>query len=518
MKPAKMMLTIATSLVAALMVSGLAAQQQPKAEKPRYALIDLGTFGGPDSGNNSPSVILTNEGAVTGVADTAVPDPYAPNCFAPECFVQHAFQWQDGKMTDLGALPGGFSSYTNGINSEGQVVGQSQNGLIDSVTGVPEFVAAVWQDGRVLDLGTFGGGFSLATANNNQLVVGCAFNDVLDSFTPTGVFYGLGIEPRQLRAFQWQGLQLRDLGTLGGPDACAVWINDRGQIVGASFTNPTVNPATGLPTLDPFLWEHGTMLDLGTLGGSVGLANMINKRGQIIGQSSLAKNPGACLTFLAPGCHGFLWQRGTIYDLRTLGGNVSSANWLNDKGEVVGFATTSGDQLIHASLWRNGVITDLGTLAGDCFSVALAINSEGQIVGQSFSCDFRTARAVIWDKGVPLDLNNLVSPGAGLQLTEPKIINDDGQMVASGLLPNGDLHSVVLIPCKGDHIDDENCREASSVLPASTRVALEAGTERPPTMTKGDRRFSLRPGEALERLRARWTERYHIPSPRAPRN
>src|SRR5580700_7671596 len=72
MKPAKMMPTIATSVVAALMVSGLAAQQQPKAEKPRYALIDLGTFGGPDSGNNSPSVILTNEGAVTGVADTAV--------------------------------------------------------------------------------------------------------------------------------------------------------------------------------------------------------------------------------------------------------------------------------------------------------------------------------------------------------------------------------------------------------------------------------------------------------------
>jgi probable HAF family extracellular repeat protein len=78
-------------------------------------------------------------------------------------------------------------------------------------------------------------------------------------------------------------------------------------------------------------------------------------------QSSLAANPGACLTFLPPGCHEFLWQRGILDDLTTLGGTVSSANWLNDKGEVVGFATTYGDQLIHTSVWRNGVITDLGT-------------------------------------------------------------------------------------------------------------------------------------------------------------
>lgn len=450
----------AISIIAALVIPSPLTAQGEKVAPPHYKLLDLGTLGGPDSGNNSPSIILTNEGAVTGVADTAVPDPYAPNCFAPECFVQHAFQWQKGIMTDLGALPGGYSSYTNGINSDGQVVGQSQNGLIDSVTGLPEFVATVWEDSQVIDLGTFGGGFSLATANNNhRQVIGCAFNDVSDSFTPTGVFYGIGIEPRQLRAFRWEGQQLQDLDTLGGPDACAIWINDRGQIVGASFTNSTVNPATGLPTLDPFLWERGRMLDLGTLGGTVGMANMINRRGQVIGQSSLAVNPGACLTFLAPSCHGFLWQRGTLNDLRTLGGTISSANWLNDAGEIVGFATTSGDQLIHASVWRHGVITDLGTLAGDCFSVALAINSKGQIVGQSFSCDFSTARAVIWDEGGPLDLNNLVNPGSCLQLTEPKIINDAGEMVLVGLLPNGNVHSVVLIPCERDHSGETGCEE-----------------------------------------------------------
>src|SRR4029077_18047835 len=133
-------------------------------------------------------------------------------------------------------------------------------------------------------------------------------------------FYGIGFDPEQLRAFRWQGKQLQDLGTLGGPDACAVWANGRGQITGASFTNSTVNPDTGLPTLDPFLWENGKMLDLGTLGGTVGRALMINNLGQVIGQSSLAEAPGACITgdSLTSGCHAFLWDRGILKDLGTL--------------------------------------------------------------------------------------------------------------------------------------------------------------------------------------------------------
>jgi len=472
MKCRSLMCISATALLIALAIPAqLSAQEQPAKqqlarEHHRYRLIDLGTFGGPNSGNNSPSIIMNNEGAVTGFADTPTPDPYAPNnCFG-DCFVQHAFEWRDGILTDLGPLPGGDSSYTNAINSHGQIVGQSQNGLIDSVTGTPEFVAAVWQDGRVINLGAFGGGFSLATANNDrQQVVGCAFNDVPDSFAATGVLYGIGFDPEQLRAFRWQGKQLQDLGTLGGPDACAVWINDRGQIAGASFTSSIVNPATGLPTLDPFLWQHGRMLDLGSLGGTIGFATIINNKGQVAGQSDLAGDVDA---------HAFLWELGTIADLGTLGGTFSTPLWLNDAGEVIGLATTPGDLAFHASVWRNGVIADLGTLDGDCSSVALAINSEGHIVGQSFSCDFSTVRAVVWDKQGPHDLNNLVNPGSGLQLTEPKMINDVGQIVALGLLPNGDLHSVVLIPCDRDHSAGQECSkdyEMSATTAIQNRTA-----------------------------------------------
>ena len=442
---------------------------------PHYKLVDMGTFGGPNSGNNGESIVMNSAGGVTGSADTSTPDP---TCFS-DCFVFHAFRWRDGALTDLGALPGGPSSATNAINSHDQVAGFSENGAINPLNGVPELIATVWQDSKVINLGTFGGNFSLASMNNDhQQVVGCASNDVPDPFTPTGIFYLLGFDPNQLRAFLWQGKKLHDLGTLGGPDACAVWINDRGQIAGASFTNSNANADTGLPTLDPFLWDDGKMLDLGTLGGTIGLAFMVNNRRQVIGQSSVAAIPGACVggSGGAPGCHGIVWERGVLTDLGTLGGDFSIANWINDEGEIVGVASTTGEATVHGTLWKNGVITDLGTLPGDCGSQAFAINSSGQIVGQSLPCDTSRPRAVVWETdGTIHDLNALVKQGSGLELTDPKIINDAGAIVLEGFLSNGDQHSVVLIPCDADEEGSVDTKEDAATAAPRNSAATDNG-------------------------------------------
>jgi uncharacterized membrane protein len=80
---------------------------------------------------------------------------------------------------------------------------------------------------------------------------------------------------------------MSDLGTLGGNDAFSMLINDFGQVSGVSYTNTTPNPTTGVPTMDPFLWQNHRMIDLGTVGGTYGYPNWMNTRGQVAGQSNL---------------------------------------------------------------------------------------------------------------------------------------------------------------------------------------------------------------------------------------
>jgi probable HAF family extracellular repeat protein len=68
-------------------------------------------------------------------------------------------------------------------------------------------------------------------------------------------------------------------------------------------------------------------------------------------------------------------------DLGTLpGGNFSSATGINDRGQVVGYASVASGAF-HAFLFEDGVMTDLGALPGNTFTVAFAINNRGQMVG-----------------------------------------------------------------------------------------------------------------------------------------
>lgn len=124
----------------------------------RYKLIDVGTFGGPTargSGDFIGARILNDAGIATGDADTSTPDP---TCYNVDCFISHVFRWQDGKLHDLGALPGSSNSSTaSEINERGEIAGLSSNGKIDLLTGALETRAVLWTDGKVLDLGTLGG-------------------------------------------------------------------------------------------------------------------------------------------------------------------------------------------------------------------------------------------------------------------------------------------------------------------------------------------------------------------------
>src|SRR5437773_9999103 len=61
------------------------------------------------------------------------------------------------------------------------------------------------------------------------------------------------------------GVQITDLGTMGGLEASAAGINDNGLIVGASEV-PCPCPEPNELPVHAFVWQNGSFTDLGTLG------------------------------------------------------------------------------------------------------------------------------------------------------------------------------------------------------------------------------------------------------------
>src|SRR5215469_4954373 len=254
------LLTRLLILCSALVVP-LSLAAQDHANKPRhhhYKLIDLGTFGGPTSGTTDELQVLNHRGMVAGTADTPVSNHPNSCIFCGSAFITHAFLWSKGALHELRSLPGSNSSGAGWISDSGLVAGFSETEAIDPILSVREMHAVLWRDGEIIDLGTLEGGYESAAfaVNSRGQVAGAGFNTVPDPFNFTGT---------QQRTFLWENGVMRDLGTLGGPDAGLlggppfnkgnVEMNERGQVVACSYTNSTINPVTGTPTVDPFLWD-----------------------------------------------------------------------------------------------------------------------------------------------------------------------------------------------------------------------------------------------------------------------
>lgn len=403
-----------------------------------YTLVDLGTLGGPNSFQNYPGRSLTENGAAIGAADTPQPDPRAPSCFG-DCTISPAAEWRHGQLTDLGALPGPNNACATWIDERGTVAGVSQYG--DAATG-GLLHAVLWKNGKIQDLGTLGGDQSAAgSVNDEGQVVGAALNAATDPIPDSAGIVATtncDIQPvntQEVRPFLWQRGVMHDLGTLGGPDAAASFINDRGQVAGQSFTNSVVNAATGYPTMDPFLFQRGRMIDLGTLGGTSGTATWLTGRGEVVGTSNLSGDQTH---------HAFAWEHGAMTDLGTLGGANSEAFWANDRGSVVGRADFStASPYHHAVLWRHGTKTDLGTVDGDPSTTAYSLNDHDQVVG-----DGSGGHGWLWEHGVMRDLNSLIAPGNALSVEAAANINDSGEIYGTATLSNGDQHIVLLVPSR----------------------------------------------------------------------
>jgi probable HAF family extracellular repeat protein len=478
---------MALTLFAALASpSHLVAQgaQAPHHHYHHYQLIDVRTFGGPESFLSSgfdistASGVMNQKGALVGWADTSMPDPFPNSCFTTDCYLAYGFRLQNGVRTDLGVLVDGFNSAADGgINDGGLIAGTAENGETDPlIPGFPELRSVLWENGVIRDLGTLPGGYeSYSSAINNRgQVVGVAENAIPDANSMSFPGY-------QARAFLWDRRHgMQDLGALsGGNDAIAAMINEPGQVVGWSYTSSTAS--TNCPdgfslTTGSFVWEKKKgMTDLGSFGGTCTLATDLNNQRQVVGNSNLTGDQS---------WHAFVWDHATgITDLGTLGGNFSSAWAINEKGEVVGGATNQGDLQTDAVLWRENAGkwhgTDLGTVSGSNCSFAVSINATAQVVGISGT---NCALAFLWEEGGPMvDLNTLVSSSSGINVQGVATINDHGEIAAGGTDANGNGHAVLLIPCDENHAGVEGCDYSLLDADAAARENPAPAIQKPTT-------------------------------------
>jgi probable HAF family extracellular repeat protein len=294
-------------------------------------------------------------------------------------------------------------------------------GEVLTASGLHAFV----YDGVVLrDLGTLGGHLSEARAINST-------GDIV-GYSLTGEVDQLGFVAS---AFLSDGFSMWSLGM---PWSHAFGINDKGQIVGDMQT------ASG--RYHAFLYEDGDVQDLGTLDGMESFAYSLNEAGHVVGEADTFI-PGTPF----PSIRGFVYKDGTMDDLGSLGYYCrpvddeddvedcyerSAATDINAKGQIVGFSTTESRGDTHAFLITNGIMTDLGTLGGRQ-SWAQAVNASGQVVGSSLISNDAAYHAFLFDEGTMYDLAELVTNRpSSFSMWEASDINNFGQIVGVSYLLN----------------------------------------------------------------------------------
>ncbi len=255
-----------------------------------------------------------------------------------------------------------------------------------------------------------------------------------------------------------------DLGTLpGGTASFGFDLNNAGSVAGSSTLTPDGAYQHGI------LWNGGQITDLGTLGGPNSEAGGPNAslEAALISETSLIDRNGE--DFCGFGTHlqclAAIWRpnsrnplSGVLTALPLLpGGNNSQAYGLNNRGQVIGFAengvfdstcssTPFQVQRFNAVMWeRSGKIRQLSPLAGDTVSFAFGINDNGQAVGGSGLCANTTLpptnpsapHAVLWERdGTPRDLGNL---GGAQNLASA--VNNRGDVDGAAQVSGGDVHA-----------------------------------------------------------------------------
>jgi probable HAF family extracellular repeat protein len=224
----------------------------------------------------------------------------------------------------------------------------------------------------------------------------------------------------------WTRGVVRDLGFEGVPAA----INERGVIVGTGWSRTGRSYA--------FRWASGRLTSLTRYGireGDPLTVSDINDAGQIVGTDAL----GA-----------FRLTGSRLDRLRRPGVVMVEAHAINNVGDVVGIGTVAG-ATAQAMLWTHtGSVRSLGTLGAYApngqapASRAFDINDRGQVVGWTTTSTGPDGGPFIWDHGVMSALPTAPSGGGG---GWARAINNHGLIAGEGSDAPGSV-AAVWTPCR----------------------------------------------------------------------
>lgn len=219
-----------------------------------------------------------------------------------------------------------------------------------------------------------------------------------------------------MHAELWRGGSAMDLGTLGAPtlNSAVAWPNrnDHGVIVGISETNELQPNGESWScylavffvgdghVCRGFVWSHGKMSQLPTLGGDNGFATGVNNRDEIVGWAENANHDPTCGEFTNTGqvlqFEAVMWVQDRAdsgyhaIELPPYPGDLDgAATAVNQWGEVVGIsgicdAAIGGATAKHMVVWSNGKLQrELPSLGGAYWNTPMDINDLGDVTGFS---------------------------------------------------------------------------------------------------------------------------------------
>jgi probable HAF family extracellular repeat protein len=261
----------------------------------------------------------------------------------------HEFLYTNGRLLDLGTLPGTSASAAFGINDHGQICGISYT---DTSLSSQAFVYA---NGYMQNLAPSGSLESWARSINNRGVIAGFFYPTSYSIPMSVIYDGTRSQ------------------SIVPNSSLALGINDSGQVVGTISAN--------VPT--PYVWTRGKIQYLPGVSGSSGSIGVaINNLGHVAGRSYIASSALY---------RTFLYRNGQTKDLDNNNTDYSMPYGINASDEVVGFFQPSVDpgDFFHptarAFLYIDGQMKDLNAFlpknSGWLLTAAAAINDVGQIVG-----------------------------------------------------------------------------------------------------------------------------------------